>query len=299
MKKRMISLVLALAMCLSLAVPAWAAMPEKEAALADEPYVETAHAYGENALSVIKDTGTKQKLLKKMDDMQLELVQVATKTVYVEEGYNENGEFTSKILNKAEAEQFKNAAAKYNVGAENSLNDTKDGTNKGALTITLTYLRDAQYNYVLDADASWAAGSGAGVSYPSYGEDYMAVRWGGNNEHLKAKSRGFMGIYKGQVKMPGYQCLANSYGGFCWSFNEYDNGKTMDSAGATIVMRKTYSASQGRETGATFTYVHTYEELSTSTNISFNSSGDMDMGVTLSNCSKQWSLAVCVDSIKF
>ena len=299
MKNKISVLFMAIVMCFSLCTPVWAAIPAKDAALVDEPYVETAHAYGENALSVIKDTGTKQKLLKKMEDMQLELVQVTTKTVYVEEGYNETGEFTSKILNKAEAEQFKNVVEKYNAGAGNSVNGSESKTNRGALTITLSYLRDAHYNYVLEGDASWAAGSGAGASYPSGGEDYMAIRWGGDNEYLKAKSSGFIGVYRGQVKMPGYQALANSYGGYCWSFEEYSSGKTMESAGATVVMRNTYSTSQGREAGATLTYIHTYEELSASATISFNGSGERGVGITLSSCSKQWPLSVAVDGIKF
>ena len=298
MKNKALTLFLALLMCFSLCIPAWAALPSEDAVMTDEIYVESASAYGANALNIIQDAGVRQKLLKQMDDMQLELVQVSTKSVYVEEGYDEDGEFSSRILTKAEVERLQSADALLAGGVENSVNKSEDTASRGKLTISLTFLRDARYNYVLTGEASWSPGSGTAATTPFPGDDFMAIRWGGDNEYLKAHTDAFMGMYNDKSRIPGYRCLSNSYSGYCWSFDEQSGSKIMDSATAMVMMRTTYPESQNRETGATFIYVHTYEELSVSASVSF-SGGNYTGGLTVTGCSKQWQLAVSVDTIKF
>lgn len=298
MKNKALTLFLALLMCFSLCVPAWAALPSEDAAMTDEIYVESASAYGANALNIIEDAGVRQKLLKQMDDMQLELVQVATKSVYVEEGYGEDGEFSSRILTKAEVERLQSADALLAGGVGSSVNKSEDTASRGKLTISLTFLRDARYNYVLTGEASWSPGYDTAATTPFLGDDFMAIRWGGDNEYLKAHTDAFMGMYNDKSRITGYKCVSDAYSGYCWSFEEKSGSKTMDSATAMVMMRTTYPESQNRETGATFTYVHTYEELSVSASVNFGG-GNYTGGLTVTGCSKQWQLAVSVDTIKF
>ena len=223
---------------------------------------------------------------------------MSTKSVYVEEGYDEDGEFSSRILTKAEVERLQSADALLAGGVGNSVNKSEDTASRGKLTISLTFLRDARYNYVLTGEASWSPGSGTAATTPFPGDDFMAIRWGGDNEYLKAHTDAFMGMYNDKSRIPGYSCVSYPYSGYCWSFDEQSGSKIMDSATAMVMMRTTYPESQNRETGATFIYVHTYEELSVSASVSF-SGGNYTGGLTVTGCSKQWQLAVSVDTIKF
>lgn len=237
--------------------------------------------------------------------MQLELLQVSTKTIYVEEGYDKNGQFSSKVLSKAEVEQSissKDITSLRGIPTEYSINASNASNSRGQLTITFSKSRDAHGNYVLNAYAKWNTDNltSEGSIHPYPGDDYIAIRWGGDNEYLKATGASFAGKYTDSSNMAGYRALSNTYGGYCWSFDERTAifGKVMDHASVVIVLDNTYSESQNRETGAMFTYIHTYESKTASWSVNFNGTS-FDGGITLSNCSKQWVISTDVDGIQF
>lgn len=305
MKKLIVSLLLTLTMCISLCIPAWAVLILEDTALSLEPYEDVNCAFGSTALSIIEDTETRQYFEKHIADMKLELLEVSTKTVYVEEGYDKNGQFNSKVLSKADVEQIissKNTMSLRDALTEYSVNASNDSNSRGQLTITFSKSRDAHGNYVLNAYAKWNTDNltSEGSIHPYHGDDYIAIRWGGDNEYLKATGYSFAGKYTDNSNMPGCRVLSNTYGGYCWSFEERTAtfGKVMDHASVVIVLDNTYNELQNRETGAMFSYIHTYESKTSSWGVSFNGTS-FDGGITLSNCSKQWMISTDVDGIQF
>ena len=299
MKKRVLSLLLALAMCLSLSVPASAVVPPEDTLSEFAPYEEVNHAIGKTALSIIENAKTRQYYEKHIRDMQLELEEVTTKTVYFEEGYDENGQFNSRVLSKSEVEQLvtsRKAVAETN----DSTRASNDSNSRGQLTITFSKSRDARGNYVLNAYAQWDTDplTNEGSIHPYPGDDYIAIRWGGDG-YLKATGYSFAGKYTDNSSMAGYRAISNTYEGYCWSFNERTAlfGNVMDHASIVVVL-DAYSDLQGRETGATFEYIHTYQSKDASWSVDFTGT-DFTAGATLYNCSNQWSIATDVDGLQY
>lgn len=299
MKKRALTLFLALVMCSALCAPVWAS---ENISLLLEPYEEITVAFGPTALASIEDVETRQFFEKHVEDMQLELLEISEKTVYVEESFNENGQYSSRVLNRAEVMQLESPNSVACASSEYVASVSNNSNSRGQLTITFSKSRDARGNYVLNAYAKWNTDNltSEGSVYPYHGDDYIAIRWGGDNEYLKATSYSFVGKYTDGSSMTGYRELSNTYGGYCWSFDERTAtfGKVMDHASVVVVLDGTYTQLQNRETGATFTYIHTYEAKSASWNIGFSGTSFAG-GITLSNCDKQWKLSTAVDGIQF
>ena len=62
---------------------------------------------------------------------------LTTKSVYVEEGYDEDGEFSSRILTKAEVERLQSADALLAGGVGNSVNKSEDTASSGYYQILI------------------------------------------------------------------------------------------------------------------------------------------------------------------
>lgn len=298
MKKKVLSLLLALAMCLSLSVPAWSITPPEDAFLEVCPYEEVNYATGDDALLIIENTETRQYYEKHISDMQLELEDVTTKSVYFEEGFNESGVFMSRMLNRAEVEQFKST----NVAP--SLQNTSSGNATYAvrqLTITLSKSRDAHRNYVLNGYAEWNTEhlTNDGYTYPYPGEDYLAIRWGGERT-LVATGCSFAGQYTDGSRMTGNLEKSDAYAGYCWAFDEKTAtfGKVMDHASVVVVLDHVNSQLMNKQDGAILQYIHTYEEKKPTWHIEFDGES-FSGGFTLNNCSKQWQLETDVTGIEY
>lgn len=298
MKKRVLSLLLALAMCLSLSVPASAVVPPEDALSEFAPYEEVNHAIGKTALSIIENVETRQYYEKHIRDMQLELEEVTTKTSYIEEGLDGSGHFFSRVLNREEVEQLKEirvTPSSRNISSENTRSSIRQ------LTVTLSKSRDARGNYVLNGYAEWDTDplTSDGYTHPYPGDDYLSIRWGGDDD-LVATGYSFAGRYTDNSSMTGYLEEADEYGGFCWAFNERTAlfGKVMDHASVVVVLDSTSPQLLNEETGASLQYIHTYEEKTASWYVEFNGT-NFSGGITLYNCASQWKMAAPVSGIEY
>ena len=193
-----------------------------------------------------------------------------SKSVWVEEKYDENGNTTdSRLLKKAEIDSPDNYNNNTLTTAATVNNDKYYGpvtTAKHRLTIALTvFYDDSDSQYDITATASWKAELVWGWENDKAAEedadDVIAIAWGGDGK-IKAVSNSISGKYyenAGDVQFA--KEISDSYNGFIWLFREKSGfwGKEMENATARVTL-ETKDVSDN-ETSVKYTYVHTYQRI--------------------------------------
>lgn len=298
--KKVLSILLAVIMLLSMSTTAFAADVSTAANSADY-YNETVYISAEDMIVPYsaKELGTP--------------IGQVMQTVYVKETFNDDGTLLeSRLMNKQEVDAYKaEIAGRLQSGelVQESSNGVRsfpadDNTSQGELTITLTVYDRGNNVYSGWADAQWTNGIWIlpdGEERPSNGKDYLAITWGGNGQ-FKQQSKSISGSYQyDQGAISFSQAQANSYAGYCWQFDETTwsilTRYYADSIGAHIVIGKTYTTLKNKETAMRLTYIHTYDKLSGTIDFSIDTSGEAAAGVSLTTVEDQWQIQVDISGL--
>lgn len=267
MKKKLLSLLLALAMCLSLSVPAWAVekaiTPEDNTAnnrivtLQEKGFfVETFYGEGENALHKLSSEKTKSEIKEHLSENSLTLISVSSKSIYLKEKSFENGTVTYVPMTKSEVMKtqlfFENNASVRAI-------ENPSPKQYGKLTITLTVSNNARHQIWIDTRADWEAPTlyGDVKLQPAGGDDRYAVTWGANTV-LSASSASCNGNYRNGQSIDPVRERIGEPGVYQWRFAERTtSGSAAEKIYSTIVLSPNV-AYQGNTTWCEFTYTHNY-----------------------------------------
>ncbi|MEG0407541.1 MAG: hypothetical protein RR623_01590 [Bacilli bacterium] len=220
------------------------------------------------------------------------LVSAVEKTVYVSETKDDNGAvIDSHLMNVDEVKEYKNSLL-----TRDSTYMGEDKTSSGRLTIQIQLFRDGS-TYRAYGNANWAIGAGTSAQAPSTGLDFVALTWGGNNNLVQTSKSLSITNFNGQAMSYG-QAKADSYSGYCWSFNESVGGKDMRSLQATAQIKRVNSTLKNKQTNMKFTYIHTYQSTTGSISFGAGSSG-LAGSVNLSSTASKWQLEVDVPGIVY
>ena len=179
MKKRILSLLLALVLVMQFGIVAFAEESNRETSA--DYYSEQETKTGKEALSVIDI----ERVAKHYADVQekngYEVVSATKQTVYVIDTLNDRGEvYNSRLMIVTEALQYKSdLKLKGNtwVGEDG---ETHQG---GKLSIFLVVYKDSSRNYYAYGTADWENGVySGGINGPAAGYDFLAITWGGGGE---------------------------------------------------------------------------------------------------------------------
>lgn len=249
------------------------------------------------------------------DDNNEEFVLGVSKSVWVAEEINEENVITSShLLSKEEIDNIGITANTFKLGPfieqkplpNDGSGDIVVGTEEtsyACLTIDLTVLFDTTNDtYKIEGNSSWESG----FTWPwetsdeaeSFLSDYVALTWGGNKT-LAAQSHNITGEYYNGDVVEFRQSNSDSYSGYTWYFNEQlvGEGKELRNAKATATIKKV-GESEGKETNAKLTYVHSYGVLELGVGIGITTSG-LAPSLTVSGSDKYWQLEVDVPGIEY
>lgn len=295
MKKRILSLLLALVLVMQFGIVAFAEESNRETSA--DYYSEQETKTGKEALSVIDI----ERVAKHYADVQekngYEVVSATKQTVYVIDTLNDRGEvYNSRLMIVTEALQYKSdLKLKGNtwVGEDG---ETHQG---GKLSIFLVVYKDSSRNYYAYGTADWENGVySGGINGPAAGYDFLAITWGGGGE-LKNTDRSISGAYQyNQGNISFSRAQSDTYCGYCWQFNETKGAYFADYIDCYAKLQKTYSTYKGKETNIRLTYIHTYQSTVGSIPFQGGSSG-VAAGVSLSRCDKQWQIEIDVPWIYY
>lgn len=238
-----------------------------------------------------------------------EVIGVAKATVFYEENYKQvNGEkicTDSRLLSKKEV----NAIGKENFKQNNLLGSEivpANWSSRGMLNLYFTVSRNLNTShaieYKLHGTANWENGQSRTGDYPSDGEDYMGFAWGGGfaTDNGSAIGRYITtgGKYDGLVSIWEVDSTPNV--GVVWGFEEskwlYSYAELVDTF---LTLSKNKLTGQGNTTSAILKYIHTYTATRGTISISGSSAGVVTGGFSLSGVSKQWSLSVRINNLKY
>lgn len=291
--KRFLSWAFSVALIFSFCSQAVAAPISEAFQVNCSPYECVQSAYGSSALSIITDQEMRNQIQQYNIDNGLELCAVISKSVFVKEEFDSNGEFVSRLMTNAEVHQIELQAPNNTVASTNN----SDTNGRGNLTITLTVSANARHQVVLNGYAKWNTTylTNEGSVYPHYGDDFMAICWKGNGD-ITADSHLCIGKYTNGDDMPCYRSGSDATAGYYWAFEDKTAlwGKVMDHVSSTIVLSSSNnSATPYRNARAGLVYIHTYDKANVSVSCSFNPK-EIAASLTVNNTSKSWSLAVDV-----
>lgn len=249
------------------------------------------------------------------DDNNEEFVLGVSKSVWVAEEINEENVITSShLLSKEEIDNIGITANTFKLGPfieqkplpNDGSGDIVVGTEEmlyGCLTIDLTVLFDTTNDtYKIEGNSSWEQN----LTLPwegnneaeSFHEDYMALTWGGDKT-LAAQNRNITGEYYGGDTVEFRQSASDTYSGYVWYFIEQNGffGKELENAKATATLKKV-GESEGKETNAKLTYVHTYGELELGVGIGITTTG-LAPSITVGASESYWQIEIDVSGIEY
>lgn len=220
------------------------------------------------------------------------LVGAVEKTVYVSEKKDDNGNIIdSHLMNEDEVKEYKKS-----LSTRDSSHLGNDSTSRGRLNILIQLFREGS-EYRAYGNANWAIGAGTAEQAPASGRDFVALTWGGGNNLVQTSKSLSVTRHNGSA-MSYSQAKADSYKGYCWSFDESTSSGDMDSLQAIVKIKRVSSALKNLQTSMKFTYIHTYQSTTGSISFSGGTAGSA-AGVTLSSTSKKWQIEVDVPGIVY
>ena len=205
----------------------------------------------------------------------------------------------SKIVTKEEFDAF-------GTGIQPLMSSEERTASKELLTIRFTEMGYSTGNrYQLTANAEWAPPS---ITYPGSAsshaqvstEDLIGITWGG--EFNGSTQGGVVQYFEGQMDTPMSSLTQtptlSSFDlnkGYVWSFYEAwlrpNNHRFEGHIMTFCEISKNVLTGGGNETQFGMQYTHTYGTITGSLSASISLSGP-SLGFSLSNCDKQWSVAV-------
>lgn len=296
--RKLLSCMLALLLVMQFGTIAFAAENTE-----NHPYTTKQTLVGENALRAITNPEMNSHFneIKERDD--LTVVSATVQTVYVIETIGENGGISdSRLMNATEVARYENMQSFGNAlspTANTWIGEDENSHQGGKLSIYLVVYKDASKNYLAYGTADWENGYyGGGENGPSSGYDFIAVTWGGSGE-LKNADKSISGEYQdNQGGISFSRAQSDTYGGYCWQFNETKGGSPANYIDCYAKLSKTYTTTRNKETNIRLTYIHTYQAAVGSISFSGGTSG-YAAGVSLSSCDKQWQIEVDVPGIAY
>ena len=125
-----------------------------------------------------------------------------------------------------------------------------------------------------------------------------ALTWGGDKT-LAAQNRNITGEYYGGDTVEFRQSASDTYSGYVWYFIEQNGffGKELENAKATATLKKV-GESEGKETNAKLTYVHTYGELELGVGIGITTTG-LAPSITVGASESYWQIEIDVSGIEY
>ncbi|MCL2474978.1 MAG: hypothetical protein FWF37_02460 [Chloroflexi bacterium] len=258
-------------------------------------YYEESKAWGPNALNTIQNAEMFDYFSAfQQERSSVQIYAVATKAVYVDETYDDNGNITdSHQMTKNEVSKFQKELSRgwVYVGSKYPPKKTK-------LTCYLVVYQESTDNsYIVLTNATWDS---LGLYIPGEStpadRGYMAITWGGNDEAFTASSTYIAGKYQNNSTMSFYLTKSNIYGGYCWDFKETSGGllnSPMGYADAHATLVKKYSAYENKLANVVFTYIHTWTSFTPTINFS------MAGGISFSGSGKWWPLEMDVGGLLY
>lgn len=279
----------------------------------DEYYSETTYFYNEKDFynhaesstpEVTTTPATKRSTLASTNTQSdNEFVMGVSKSVWVEERYDENGNtIESRLLKKNEINSPNDYNDTLTTAATVVSNVGSDTTSKYRLTINLKVLHnETEEYYLVTGSASWKAELVWGWENDKAAEedadDVIGITWGGG-EKVAATFSSISGIYHdnaGNVQFT--KEISNSLGGYVWLFREKSGfwGKELKDATATIYLNS--MSDTGLFTNVKMTYIHTYNRIDVSGNVSIGD--DLSLSLTPSIVQYSWQIQIDVFGIKY
>lgn len=307
--KKVLSVILSLAMCLCLSAPAMAAgtnsTEDANAPLVYSPEFPNAYIIQNESDEKTRSAST---------------TQTVSATVFVEEEYglDSNGNpitTSSRLLSEAEVfaigvENFGDMECARQEAVSKTM-QTRAATNaRGKLTITFSGTYSITGNKVscdLTGNASWSAGPGLfnGDTNPASGSDYMGVVWSGGftTSSTSIDTTSVLNVFEPPVLN---MCASVPNAGRVWEFTEawadsmLGQGVTiyLTSIDVNVIITKNNMTGGGNTAEAVLKYIHTYESVAGSISIEASSEG-VGGGFTLNTVKDQWAIVCTVTNIPY
>lgn len=220
------------------------------------------------------------------------LVGAVEKVAYISETKNDEGVvIESHLMNAKEVEEYKKSQL-----TRDSTHMGDDKASQGRLEILIQVFREENKYYRAYGTATWLLGDGGDINGQSSGYDFVAITWGGNND-LVQTSKNIHGTNHDGSSISFGQAKADSYKGYCWSFNEsFPN--FMKSLQAQVQIKRVSDSLKNKQTSMKFTYIHTYQSTTGSITLQANSSG-LAASVPLSGTTNKWQIEADVPGVTY
>lgn len=293
MKRRLISVFIALSLALSCVMPVFAS-DNQDVQVESEYYAEVTNYTGNNISTYSPAAIALNNRIK--DGEPGTLVSGVSQKVYVSEERNDDGYvIESHLMSEDEVNEYlsQTRAVIPPSGAE-------DSTTKGTLTLTLLVYDRGTGNYAVYGTADWVcnAYSQPGVNTPAPKDDYLAFNWGGD-EAFTLSTKRISANYKIVESSATFsQCLTDPYSGICWSFLEYDGVYGIDTIDAFISLYTTDPTVGSNETDVKLTYIHSYNSFTGSVSFTVGTSG-LAGGIVATPTTDSWQIQVAVPGLKY
>lgn len=242
-------------------------------------YEETTHGEGACAVSSISEETIREEYIEFFKNNDLTPILIETKSIYVKEEIQSNGEVYTIPMTEMEVER----AAKASNGDISTIAiSNPDPKPYGKLTISLAVSCDARHQVWINTRADWGKSDLFGdTKYQTSGyDDTYTVTWG-DSDGLKSRTASCSGNYRNGKPLKVYNLANGETGVHSWSVSERFEGAEAEKIYSTITLVPT-NAYQGRTTWCEFTYIHTYVQ------------GEYAPGDVL-----QWSLSIAADGLPY
>ncbi len=271
--KRMISIIIALAIVICMNTPAYALSKKTDV------YEKITYHKAEDLEKVASNYGLMLKTKEKF-------VKGVTKEVYVYEKYNKDGTVTeSRLMTNSEVAEL------------NKSNVLRDDESKGKLEITLFVIDDGNSKYKFIGRGHWTGENLVTKDSPAAGDDFLGLTWGGDGNAFKTDTIISEGKYVNGNNMSMSRSKSDSYRGYVWQFQEDTATSYMDYAHGEIHVIPVGQI-DNEETNAKLTYIHTYEDVVGTITIGASIEG-VAPAITLSSVSKQWQIEVDIPGLNY
>lgn len=232
------------------------------------------------------------------DELEGVIVGYTTIDVYVAETLDPKTKnvIDSRLMTNEEVEMLQSGFSTYGSGS----------LSKEKLTLTLVVTDTGSGTYQAKGYARWGGLSPSASDSPDTKcDDYIAITWGGE---FKATSKNITGNWiidgkDGSSMSTSHFNLneSNTYGGYLWSFKEAQRNNYYDAYSyvqPVVKIARTYpNTYQGKQSGVTLTYIHTYNTFSGSASLEL--SANPTGSISVSTSKDQWPLQINCSGISY
>ena len=303
MKKKLISLLLVFAMCLSLGTVAFA----EDVTIPKEYEVV---AYSEAFPDAYIEISVEEPLLSRGTSSENSLPQIVA-SVFVEESYDYDDEGNIIVTNSRLLSEEEVISLDGKIASAASYPITPDSNSYRKLDISLSGTQTANgsaphtsNNVYLTATAAWSAAGFPLVQKAAPGEDAIAIFWSGGFEYVSSPGATLNIQYSNNIRVSNQRIdRAFPNGAIAWAFNETigDNNEhyAKSIVSNNIHIRKNNMTGGGNGANIVFKYIHTYNTITGDISFGVTTDGSGVVDVTINERYAQWPLTVVVSGVYY